>query len=92
MGSVRYVRGVEVLWRRNPGEVVFLALGDDEVVRLPGTGAALWDHLTHAVALDDLATRLARDFSADSHQVATEVQTLLDELVRRGAVARVTDG
>lgn len=91
MGSVRYVRSEEVLWRRNPGEVVLLALGDDEVVRLPGTGGALWDQLSRPISLDDVAAGLGRVYSAAPERVAAEIQPLLDELVRRGAVARLTD-
>lgn len=92
MRPVRYARHEEVLWRRNPGEVVLLALGSDEVVRLPGTGGAVWDELSRPLALDELANRLAQAYSAVPEQVATEVQALLDELVRRSAVVRLPSG
>lgn len=91
MGSVRYVRAEDVVWRQNPGEVVLLARGDD-VVRLSGTGNALWDLLARPRSLDELVSRLAPAYSAVPEQVASEVRPVLDELVRRQAVARLPGG
>lgn len=92
MGSVQYVRSEEVLWRRNPCEVVLLALGGDDVVRLPGTAAALWDLLAEPMALDELVTRLGQAYSVGPEQIGTEVRPVLDELVRRHAVSRLPAG
>lgn len=86
----------DVLWRstldgvlvRRPVPPDRVADAEPEVLRLTGTGVALWHALAAPVAHADLCARLAADHGVDVDTVAADLRTVLDDLVGRGVVVR----
>ena len=69
------------------GQRVLMSPKDFDYFGLEGTGAAVWDRLTEATALDDLVTALATDFSADPEVVRTDVVEFISALDAAGLLA-----
>jgi hypothetical protein len=83
--GTRLVRAPEVLWRAGAFGVV-LAVPGREPLTLAGTGRALWDALAEPVTPADLVAGLADAFGADPEVVAADIEPVLAELGRVGAL------
>ena len=65
-------------------------LRNDEVHRLVGSAAAVWDLLESPRTLDELLDDLAGTFTAEPRQLRRDVEALLVRLQTLGAVVEVT--
>jgi hypothetical protein len=84
----RLVRSPNVLWRRTLHGVVLRPL-DGEVIMLDGSGWLVWDALASPVTLEELSEHLASRTPGDAKAIAKDLQPVLDEMTRVGAVVRV---
>jgi hypothetical protein len=90
------LRRGDVIWRsvldgvlvRRPRSVAGTAGDEAEVVRLSGSGVALWHALAAPVTHAELCAELARDHGVDVATVAADLQPVLDDLLGRGLVVR----
>lgn len=82
----RRVRRADVLWRRAGDRVLIRRLGNDELLVLAGTGAALWAALDSERTVGAVAATLAEAHAADLDVVAADVQTALADLVDQRVV------
>lgn len=78
-----------MLWRAGSFGVVILPPGADDPQTLTGTGPAVWNALARPQDRAELAAALGREFGADTARVRADLDPLLDELVRIGAVVEV---
>jgi hypothetical protein len=81
----RLVRSPNMLWRRTLRGVVLKPLGRDAVM-LDGSGWLVWDALAFPTTLDEVSERLAARTGDETKVIAAQVQPVLDELARLGAV------
>ena len=82
----RRVRRADVLWRRAGDRVLIRRLGNDELLVLAGTGAALWDALGFERTAGAVAATLAEAHDAAVDVVAADVQAALADLVDQQVV------
>lgn len=85
-GADRVIRRADVLWRATLHGVLVRPLGAREVVRLGGTGAALWALLDEPISFPDLCAALARDHDADAVAIAHDLEPVLVDLGERGVI------
>lgn len=87
--SRRYGRAADVLWRRAGGLVLLLPLEAEDVFQLGGTGPAVWDVLAEPRTVAEAAAVLAARYAVPAARIAADIEPVLDDLVRRGAVSVV---
>ena len=80
------VRRADVLWRHAADSVLVRRPGGDEVLKLTGSGVALWDALEGPVTFAELCGDLAADHGADAELVRTDIIPVIEDLHERGAV------
>ena len=86
MGSLRRA---DVLWRATLDGVLVRPVGATEVVKLAGTGRALWAALDEPASFDELCAQLAAAHRADEATVAADLGPVIDDLVSRGVLERI---
>lgn len=69
-----------MIWREVDGRVVGLDLRSSRYFSLNATGSYLWRLLGEGVGREDLAGRLAAEFSLDHEVAARDVSQFLDSL------------
>ena len=84
----RFIRVREVLWRNVAGSVLVRTVADSDIVELSGTAVLLWLALADALTVGELAAELAGVLDAPLEVVTDDVRSALEELVRRGLIAR----
>jgi hypothetical protein len=77
-----------VLWRATLVGVLIRPPGADEVVKVAGTGLALWAELEQPTHFSELCASLAVALGADPNQIAADLTPVIDDLVE-GAVMQV---
>jgi len=82
----------DVLWRATLDAVLVRPLHATEVVKLEGTGRALWEVLSEPCSFDSVCAELARTHDADPAQIAVDLRPVIDDLVDRGVVSRSNSG
>jgi hypothetical protein len=85
----RFVRSPTVLWRRTLRGVVLRPV-DGEAIMLDGSGWLVWNALASALTLEELGERLAARTAGDAKTIAADVQPVLDEMTRVGAVVQAS--
>ena len=81
----RLVRSPKVLWRRTLRGVVLRPVGRDTVM-LDGSGWLVWEALASPATVEELSEQLAARTGDEQKVIAADVQPVLDELARLGAV------
>jgi hypothetical protein len=81
------VRRGDVLWRATLNGVLIRPPGADEVVKLAGTGLALWAELEQPTHFSDLCASLAAGHRADPNQIAADLMPVIVDLVERAVMA-----
>lgn len=81
------VRRGDVLWRATLGAVLIRPPGADEVVKLAGTGLALWAVLDEPLTFRDLCAELATTHSTDTDQIAADLTPVLEDLSSRTVIS-----
>jgi Coenzyme PQQ synthesis protein D (PqqD) len=81
----KLVRSPKVLWRRTLRGVVLRRVGADTIM-LDGSGWLIWDTLASPATLDELSEQLAARTVGEVETIAADVQPVLDELEKLGAV------
>lgn len=76
----------EVLWRSTLGGVLVRVPGADEVVKLAGTGAAMWAELASPRSFGDLCAALAVSHDADAERIAADLRPVVADLADRAVV------
>lgn len=79
-------RSTTTLWRRTTTGVVLLPASASEPVRLAGAAALVWDVLEEPTPVSEATELLARACGEDPSDVRSEIEALLAELRRLGAV------
>ena len=82
----RRVRRADVLWRRAGDRVLIRRPGNDDVLVLAATGAALWEALAFERTAGAVAATLAEAHGAAVDVVAADVQQALADLVEQQVV------
>jgi coenzyme PQQ synthesis protein D (PqqD) len=77
----------DVLWRRTLDRVVILVPASGEFLTLQATGSDLWSAIEPPAPLGEVAERLAAIYGAPTAQIVADIEPVLQELRRRGAVA-----
>ena len=75
-----------VLWRATLDGVLIRRPGADDVVRLGGTGASLWQALREPRRSDRVVAELAEIHGVDEATVAADLAPVVAELLERGVV------
>ena len=78
------VRCPTALWRSLPDRLIVLC-DNDAVLTMMGTAIDIWRLLEEPRAPRDLVAELAEGYGIDPRQIAGDVDTVLDQLVRSGA-------
>ncbi len=87
MNDTTRIRRCATAIDRSVGAEVLLATADrDEVDRLSETAAAVWHTLDVVRTRSEVAELMAGSFGQELRAVRADVDSLLDELVRRGWV------
>jgi hypothetical protein len=81
----RLVRAPNVLWRRTVRGVVLRPVGGNTIM-LNGSGWLVWDGLASPATLEELSEHLAARTRGKAKIIAADVQPVVDELSRIGAV------
>ena len=82
----RRVRRADVLWRRAGDRVLIRRPGNDDLLVLADSGAALWDALALERTVGAVAATLADAHDADIDIVEADVQNALADLVDQQVV------
>jgi Coenzyme PQQ synthesis protein D (PqqD) len=81
----RLVRSPNVLWRRTLRGVVLRPVSGNAIM-LDGSGWLVWDVLARPATLEELSEQLAARAAGEAKNIATDVQPVLDQLIRLEAV------
>jgi hypothetical protein len=81
----RLVRSPNVLWRRTLRGVVLRPVGANAIM-LDGSGWLVWEVLASPATREELSEQLAAQTAGDTKRIAAELEPVLDELARLGAV------
>lgn len=73
----------DVLSRQLDGEAVLLDLQAGTYFGLNEVGALVWDLLCGGASIGDVRDRICRDYAVDPTTAATDVEGIIDELLRR---------
>lgn len=65
-------------------ELILVQAATGAFFSLKGTGLAIWHALDQAGSLNDLASRLAREYAVEEAQCLGEVRQFADQLVEAG--------
>lgn len=87
VSSDQVIRRADVLWRTTIGGVLVRPLAAHEIVKLAGTGAALWGALDAPSTFGDLCAALAASHDTTLAAVADDLVLLIDDLITRGVIA-----
>ena len=87
-GGIASLRRCSALLSRRVGDEVLVRTRDRDVVRLIGTGPALWDALERPSTITDIAVILARQFGADPAVVKADIEPVIDALLDAGILCR----
>ncbi len=91
-----YAPSEDIVAREIEGELIIVPLvagiGDmeDELYTLNETGRAIWDKLDGQRSLSDVVRDLSAEFEAPHEEIERDVKGLVEELMRRRMVARVS--
>jgi len=84
---MRFQRSADVTFEVLNGHAVLIDPGAVEMLTLNRVGTIVWEHLDAPRTREELVTALLRSVTgADEVQVASDVNTFLDELIRGGLV------
>jgi hypothetical protein len=75
-------------WRRVGEDILLAPAGREEFAHLSGTAAQVWGLLATPCTLTELIDVLAEMYSAPVERISTDVQSLIADLIERGAVRR----
>lgn len=87
---VRYRRASHAVWRYSHDSVLVLAAPDQDVVALTGTAEDLWQLLWEPLTVAEAGHSLAAAYAGPAAEIAKDIAPVLDDLVERGVVDRVT--
>lgn len=85
----RFVRSSNVLSRRVGGEVLLAAPSRTEIDRLSDSAGAVWTLLEEPLTMPAVVATLSEAYGVPGGRIASDVEALLDDLVRRGWVEEV---
>jgi Coenzyme PQQ synthesis protein D (PqqD) len=80
------IRRADVLWRDTLDAVLVRPPGADEVVKLAGTGRALWAALEEPLIFADLCDVLAETHDAETAAIAADLLPVISDLMARGVL------
>ena len=81
------VQRADVLWRRTlDGVLIRRPPAAAEVVKLAGTGSALWDALSDPIRFADLCEVLAGLHDVGAQTIAADIEPVVEDLAERGVV------
>ena len=86
--SARLHLSPDALSRELDGEVLVLDLRTSLYFGMTGTAARIWQLLEAGQGQDEIVRTLAREFEADSHTIAADVDSFIADLLERGLVTR----
>jgi hypothetical protein len=84
---MRYQRAAETLWRRAGDEVLLLGPCRKEMLKLSGTGRALWSVLDQPRTLAELAALLSQSYDTDLQTVMNDIKPTLDQLTQERLIS-----
>jgi Coenzyme PQQ synthesis protein D (PqqD) len=88
--DVRWRRDERTLFRAAPGVVVLLGPDVGDPIALRGTGVALWEVLDRPQSTEELAKRLAADFTGDTATVRSDIEPVIAQLAAVGVLRAVS--
>jgi hypothetical protein len=77
--------------REFDGELVVLDLTRGDYFGLDAIGARVWAELVRGRCARQIASQLAPDYRVEPERLLADIGALIDELVRRGLVAVVSE-
>lgn len=89
-GRIRHA--TSLLTRSFGDEVVIAAPGGEDFVHLRGTSAAVWGLLDVPRALPEIVEAVAEFYGAVPDAISSDVEALLENLLRRGLIEEVGSG
>ena len=89
VGSTRWTRRSDALWRSTLDAVVLLSAGrsDTDPLVIDGPGVQVWDILEEPATLDEIVGHLSETFEGDHRVMEQDVTDLLERLHDEGLVA-----
>ena len=82
------LRNEKLEWLETGGEVIALDESELAYVSANVTGSLLWQDLAAGTTRDALVTRLVDAFEVDAETVRRDVDAFLEDLERRGLLAK----
>ena len=74
----------DIAWREIDGEIVLLDLTGAAYYSVSRSGVVLWPAVVEGATVDELADRLAREFSLERQVAERDVRVLIDALSGEG--------
>jgi hypothetical protein len=85
------VRSPLALTRQVEGEVLLARIGRQDVDRLTGAAVSVWRFLETPMELPDLLARLEGVYGVEPQEIASDIQTLVGDLLSRGWLEAVAE-
>jgi len=82
----RYHRAEHAVWRATTMDIVVLPGRGQELVRLSGSGVALWHALDRPRTIDETAALLAAAFDVPKERVVRDITPIFEDLRTRGVL------
>jgi hypothetical protein len=82
----RLRQSTSIPWRRVGDDILLAPPGRVDFDHLSGTAAVVWLSLETPCSRDELVREIAELYSVRPDQIDRDVDTLLSDLVRRGAI------
>jgi hypothetical protein len=89
--TVSITRRPDVVARRVGNTAVLVHLGSNRIYELNDTGARIWELTADGATVEGLVDRLEDEFDVDRGQLASEVASIVDDLVREGLLEDRSD-
>ena len=89
MTAPRIVASPKALVRRFGDEVLLAAADGDEIHRLTGTAAIVWDALAEPTSVDAVVARLAETHDEPVERIAGDISSFAEQLIEQGWVVVV---
>jgi hypothetical protein len=81
-----FVQSPSTPWRRVGDDILLAPEGRDDFDHLSGTAAVVWSLLDAPASLQSLVSSLGELYSVPAESIADEVDALVADLTRRGAI------
>ena len=88
----KVVPSKDVLTQEVSGEMVLMDLSSEQYFGLDAVGTRIWNLLDQATAPADLLSILLREYEVEQHQLESDIEELLGQLLEAGLLRVGAEG